>query len=1047
MEIFFNQIFKYKNTILLLFIVFIFIGIHSITKLAVDAVPDISPVQILINTKTGGLDPEQIEKTVTYKIESEIAGIQGIKEIRSISKFGLSQVITIFEDHTNIYQARQLLSEKLQAIRSEIPYGLSPELGPISTGLGEVFMYVLLPKKGSELELKTNKEQLTYLRTIHDYFVRPYLKSHIKNIADIDSQGGYKRELHIDFIPNQLNHYGITIDDIITRLGIIGENIGGGYIEKNDKQIILRTLDQMNITNLKNIPIKLSLQGKKITLSDIAYIREDSKQRVGAATYNGKEAVLGTVLMLMGSNSRDVAIHSEEAVKLLKLPKDVTLKIVYSRKEIVNQTLYTLFKSLSEGAVLVIIILFFFIGNIRAALIVSLSIPLSLLGALIGMEKLGISANLMSLGAIDFGVLADGSIVIVENLIRKLNESPNKFITIKEKINFIINSCKEVSNSVILGLIIIMIVYVPILSLEGVEGKMFYPMAMSILIALFTSLIIAIILIPILCYIFIKKESFKKNHDPKLFQILQKIYLPILNYSLSNNKKNKIILIAISCIFFFSSLVLVSKMGSNFIPPLDEGDMVINVTQPNEFSLDKTLRLQNQIETSILSFQEVKFVFSRMGTPESATDPMGQNLVDTFVILKPKNQWRKIDGEIITKYTLFKEIYSKISLIAPDADIVENQPIAMRLNEVLEGSRADVSLRIYGKDLNTLEKLQSQLIPLLEPIEGVKEVSLDALTALRKNEILNLKLDYNKMNLYNVHNSDIYNTIKFSFIGEEIGAYYEYDWRFPIILKMAEEFRNDTHEILKTPITLSEMGETGSVPLGKVANFISSNNVVSIARSNAQRYTGVSIYLQNKDLLSFIEEAKVKIHKNIKLDDGYELEWGGQFKNLESAKRKFLIIIPLTLIVIFILLYRNFYSLKLTLLIYLSIPFALTGGVFAIYLRNIDLSVSVMIGFIALSGIVILNGMILLSFIKKLHNEGYNLYDAVKEGAMMRLRPVFMTALVATLGFLPMAFNTGIGAEVQRPLATVVIGGLISSTILTLIILPMLYFITNKNKQ
>ena len=966
--------------------------------------------------------------------------------MRSISKFGLSQIIAVFEDGTDIYRARQLISEKLQSIRGDMPDGLSPELGPISTGLGEVFMYTVFPKKGSKLEQKSKQEQLTYVRTIQDYVIRPYLKSKIKNIADIDTQGGYKREIHIDFIPSHLSQHGITLDDITTRLGIIGESIGGGYIEKKDQQIIVRTQDTINLESLGKLPIKLNLSGRKIYLKDIAYIREDHKQRIGAATYNGSETVLGTILMLSGANSLNVAIESEEAIQNLKLPEDIDIKIVYSRKTIVDKTLHTLFKSLVEGAALVIIILFLLIGNIRAAFIVSLSIPISLLGALVGMQKLGISVNLMSLGAMDFGILADASIVIVENLIRKIAISASANI-IEEKINLLIESIKEVINSVVIGLLIIMIVYVPILSLEGVEGKMFHPMAISILIALFTSLLVAIILVPILSYIFLqnKKSSTQKEHEPKLFILLKNIYNPILEKSLQSNTIKRLLLGGAS-IVFITCLYLFTKMGSNFMPALDEGDLVINVTQPNDFSLTKTLSLQLQIEEEILKFPEVKWVFSRMGTPETATDPMGQNLVDTFVILKDKTDWLPIGDKIRTKNDIFREMYEKISIISPTADISKNQPIEMRFNEVLEGSRADISLRIYGKNLDTLENLQSKLLPILSSIKGVSEVSLDPLTALRKNKILNLHLDYDKMNLYNVHNADLSKAIRITMVGQEIGAYYEYDWRFPIILKMAEEFRNDPIEISKSPITLSENGETGSIPFGKVATLKESEQVISISRNSGKRYTGVSIYLENRDVLSFVKEAKEKIKTELKLEDGYEYQWGGQFKNLESAKKRFWIIIPAILLIIFIILYRNFKSLSMATMIYLGIPFAMTGGITLLYLRDISLSVSTTIGFITLSGIAILNGMVMLSFIRNLENNGYSLYEAVKQGAIMRLRPVSMTALVAILGFLPMALNTGLGSEVQRPLATVVVGGIISSTVLTLVLLPMIYFIYNNKK-
>ena len=1036
----FPKILENRSWVVIFIIILAAIGMQAATQLAVDAVPDVSPVQVLINTKTSGLDPEQVEKSVTYKIESEVSGISGIKEIRSISKFGLSQVIVVFEDGTDIYRARQLLSEKIQSIQGNIPAGLTPELGPISTGLGEVFFYNLLVTKGSELEKKTEKEQLTYLRTINDYVIRPYLKTHIKGIADVDVQGGYKREIHIDFIPSKMKEYGITLEDIIVKIKDLGENFGGGYIEKDINQLIVRTQGNVNFDILKQLPIKLNAIGGKVSLSTIAVIREDSKQRLGFATYNGKETVLGTVLMLTGANSRTVAAQAEKAIKGINLPDDIEINIGYNRKNLVNRTLATLAKNLSEGAALVVIILFFVMGNIRAALLVSLGIPLSLFGAFIGMKYLDISANLMSLGAMDFGVLIDGSVVMIENLVRHLEHNKKKFNTFQEKVDLIILSANEVKSSLIMGLSIIMMVYLPILTLEGVEGKMFKPMALTILVALFTSLIVAIIFMPVLAYIFIKKPKEQEHAEPKIFRIIKSVYNPILNYVTIPNLKNRIVLLTGATLLLIISFSLFATMGSNFMPPLDEGDMVLNITHKTSINLNESLRRQVECEKVIKKFSEVKHVFSRVGVSESATDPAGINMSDTFIILYDKDDWKvQENGKRRTKLELFNDIKKSLQPIIENADITNAQPIEMRFNEVLEGSRADISLRIYGRDLDTLENIQKEALSILKTIDGILSVQLDPLTSLHKNTLLNIELDHSKMNLYNVYNSDVAKSMQIAMTGITLGSYYEYDWRFPIVLKMLKEIRNDPKEIANIPITLSEEGESGSLPFGQVAHFTEKESVISIARSNSRRYAGVGIYLGDKDVVSFINEAKAKMEQKLKLKDGYELQWGGQFENLERSKKRFLIVIPITLLAIFVLLYQNFKSLRMTLMIYLSIPFAVTGGIIALYVRGISLSVSASIGFIALSGIAILNGMMLLGFIKHLQEEGFDIIQAVREGAMMRLRPVSMTAMVACLGFLPMAFNTGLGAEVQRPLATVVIGGLISSTTLTLVFLPMLY--------
>ena len=1030
--------------------VFIFIGfllitgISSLNQISIDAVPDITNIQVLINTKTGGLDPEQVEKTITFKIETEMAGLPKVKDVRSLSKFGLSQVVVVFKDGTNIYWARQMVSEKLQAVSGELPQGISPKLGPISTGLGEVFMYVVLPKEGSALEKKPEEERLLYLRTIHDFVIKPYLKSHIDGVAEVDATGGYQKEIHIDFHPAKLEARGITLIEILDKLRSVGTNFGGGYIEKDDQQIVVRTHGEVNLDTLKNIPVKLDTFGRPVHIHDLAEVRQDHTQRVGAATYQGRQTVLGTVLMLMGENSRKVAENAEKALSEVELPADVTTQVLYKRTYLVNETLKTVAKNLIEGALLVILVLFLIMGNFRAALIVALAIPLSMLGAMIGMNQLHVSANLMSLGAIDFGVLVDGSVVMIENLIRRLeNETKNKF-SIKEKFQFVIESAKDVNQPIFLGLGIIMIVYIPILSLEGIEGKMFHPMAVTVLLALATSLLVAILIMPVLGFIFISKSA-KHNKEPFLFRWIHNFYKPVLNFTINSKSSTRIFILGATGIVLALATILFARLGSDFMPPLNEGDMVINFVHPPEISLSKALARQYVAEKEIAKFKEVKHVFSRIGTPESATDPMGVNLVDTFLILNNTKEWPKEkNGRARTKSELFEDMSKVLEPLMGEAEISENQPIAMRFNEILEGSRADVSLRIYGKDLKVLAQMQDKAVEILEKIEGAEEVELDAITALRKSPVLEVQLNYAKMNIYNVHLGEVNETFEAAMSGMEIGSFYEYDWRFPIIVKMAEEYRNSYSEIGRIPLSLPE---PGSIPLRDVARLVQTNDVVAIARGNGKRYAGVAINLAERDTLSFVQEAKAKIENELKLPEGYETVWGGQFQNLERARNTLFFVVPIILAVIFVLLYQNFGSFKQTLLIYMGIPFAATGGVFFLFIRDIHFSVSASIGFITLAGIAILNGMVLVTFINQLRESGKNIKTAVIEGALTRLRPVIMTALVAALGFLPMALNTSIGAEVQRPLATVVIGGLVSSTILTLLLLPMLYFWMEKEKH
>lgn len=1047
MKSFFKKILENKVWIVATFLVLGFWGVLSVLKLPIDAVPDITNVQVMINTKTGALDPEQIEKTVTYIIETEMGGLPALKEVRSLSKYGLSQVNLIFSDGTDIYFARQQVAQRLQTISSQLPPGITPEMAPITTGLGEIVMYTVLAKPDSDLAKKPEKEKLLYLRTIQDYYVRPELKK-ITGVAEIDSSGGYRKEIHVNARTNDLEKFGITFEDLEKKLNTLGDSFGGGYIQKNGRQIIVRTTSEIDSLNrLGQIPIKVDVQGRQILLKEVAGVREDHTQRLGAALLNGEQAVLGTALMYVGANSREVALDVEEGIRNLKLPKDVEIKIVYTRSFLVNQTIKTVAKSLAEGAALVIAVLLLLLGNFRAAVLVALAIPFSMLFAVSGMKLFGISANLMSLGAIDFGLLVDASVVIIENLLRRYEEikSPSS-LSMSQRFELIIDSAREVARPVILGLFIIMIVYVPILTLEGIEGKMFHPMAMTVLMALAASLIVAICLMPVLAYLLIKPPSGGHGHsESKLFALISKNYETVLAFAIKRHKG----VFTATIIFAMGTGFLFTKLGSDFIPQLDEGDLILGLVRKTDISLDESIREQSKAEKIFGSYQEVEHVFSRMGTPESATDPMGINFADTFLILKKDHhQWPlvEINGEKRrrTKEELYTAISGQIQKELPGHEVAPTQPIEMRFNEILEGSRADVSLRIFGSDLNKLIEYIDQAKEIIEKIPGVSESEMDALTALRKSPILNISLDYNAMSKVGVNISEANKTLEMAMGGVQVGNYYEVDRRFPVILHLAEELRDDEKQIEKIPVALTE---GGSIPLGKISKFSESDQVTTIARSFGKRYAALSIFLKDRDVASFVQEAKQKINAGIKLDPGYQADWGGQFKNLEQARTRLLLIIPITLIVIFIILLRNFRSLRQTLIVYSSIPLAVTGGILFLFLRGIPFSISAGVGFIALLGIAILNSMVLVDFINQLRAAGKTARQSAIEGARSRLRPVIMTALVAGLGFIPMAFNTGLGAEVQRPLATVVIGGLVSSTLLTLLLLPALYIYTEEKKH
>ncbi len=1026
-----DQSFRNRWLIILGFVAVVFAGSYALTKLSIDAVPDITPVQVVVNTKTGALDPEQIEKTVGSLIEAELGGIAHSKDIRSLAKYGLSQVVIIFEDGTDIYWARQQVSERLQNIRELLPQGLSPELAPITTGLGEVLMYTLLAKPGSELAQKTQKERLLYLRTLQDFVVRRHLKSTVTGIAEVDSTGGFKKEIHVDANPHQLEMRGLVVNDLIKKLETLGENFGGGYIQNRGQQVIVRTQGAItNLNQIREIVIALDVYGKPIRVKDVAEVREDFAQRLGAGTYDGEEAVLGTVLMLNGANSRQVAMDAEAALVQVPLPADVVTKILYSRQFLVEATIKTVARNLAEGAALVFVVLLLLLGNLRAALLVSLAIPLSMLFAALGMRYFGISANLMSLGAIDFGLLVDASVVIVENILRRFSEEKNP-LTWEERVKVVLVSAKEVAGTVSVGLLLIMAVYVPVLALEGIEGKLFRPMVETVLMALGASLIVALLLMPVLAHMVLGRVK-NNHHDTWLFSLIKRAYQPVLVFSLHH----RLLVLIPVMVFSVASFWVFQTLGADFMPALNEGDMVINLTRDSSISLDKSVDMQKQSEKIISGFNEVKTVFSRMGTPESATDPMGVHLSDTFVILKDEVKQH-------SKEKLFTKIRNALDKKVPGQDIMENQPIEMRFNEILEGSRADVSLKIYGQDLDQLVELLDAAKQKIEQVPGASEIELDALSALRKSPVLNIQINHEYIARYGVDIGEVNRVLESAMAGYLVGSYYESNWRFPIVVRLTEQCRENPDELNQLQIALPDRGY---VTLEKLARIEKNEQVTTIAHDRGQRYAGIAVNLSGRDTESFVFDAKMKLASELKLPPGYWLSWGGQFKNLERARAKLLILVPIILIGIFLVMLKHFNSMKQALLVYMSIPFAMTGGIASLYLRSLPFSVSAAIGFIALTGIAILNAMVLVTFFGQLREKGASVRQAVYEGSLIRLRPVLMTALVASLGFIPMALNTGLGAEVQRPLATVVIGGLLTSTFLTLLVIPTLYLWAESKK-
>lgn len=1027
-----TYILKSKVTILSLAIAVSVWSAWSIKDLAIDAVPDITNVQVVINVKTHALDPENIELQITRPLEMELSSVPSLIDMRSISKFGLAQVTLIFEDGTDLYWARQQVSERMSAI--DLPEGVSVELAPITTGLGEVYMYTLVTTPESKLHSLSDKERLTELRTIQDYVVKPHLKK-VQGIADIDSNGGFVKQIHINFFPKKMESFGITIQQLLTKLRSIGVSAGGGYIQTSNEQVIVRTNPIMKtLDTISNLSLGISTSGRPILVSDVAEVRVDHSLRVGAATISGKEGVLGTALMRIGSNGRKVVDGIEESLKSLKLPDGVKLQPLYTRKFLVDNTIKTVSTSLAEGAILVILVLLILLGNFRAAFIVTLAIPISMVVAMKGMSLLGITGNLMSLGAIDFGLLVDGSVVIIESILARMaiqgiSKTQSKAALIKE-------TCIEVMPPVIAGILLIMAVYIPILTLEGVEGKMFKPMALTVLMALGASLVTAIFIMPILAQMFLKEESHQDglDHDTWFFRKIKKAFIPLFELVLNKPKP-----------FFGGALILLlvsgfilSRLGSDFVPELDEGDLVLGVTRSARIGIDASVHEQTKMETLLKDYPEVNMIFARLGTPESATDPMGVNLVDTFIILeKDRSKWR-----FKSKDDLILSLIKKLKENFPNADVSSTQPIGMRFNEMLEGSRADISLRIYGDDLKALYQFGEKAKGIIQPIKGVESIEQDPLTALRQGPVLDINPNFSQLGLYGITLEELNNTVGLSLAGLTLGNFIQENVKYPIVLHLDEQLRDNPKEILKLPIDLP-MG--GTIPLEKVASISEEEKITTIARQWGKRYSAISINISGRDIGSLVEEAKKEITEKLGLLPNYELSWGGQFKNLERANARLMIIVPITLLGVFLILLKVFGGIGPTLLVFSSVPFAGVGGVLALYIRGINFSVSAGVGFIALIGIALLNSLVLISVLIK-ESEFTPIEQAVRLGTLSRLRPVLMTALVAGLGFIPMAMNTGIGSEVQRPLATVVIGGLLSSTFLTLFLLPSAFMYWKKGK-
>lgn len=1015
--------------VLLLVLALSGLGIWNYSKLPIDAVPDITNVQVQINTEAPGYSPLEAEQRVTFPVETALSGLAKLEYTRSISRYGLSQVTVVFEDGTDIYFARQQVAERLQQAASQLPTGLKPTLGPVATGLGEIFMYTVEAEKGAE-ETWTPMA----LRTLQDWVVRPQMR-HLKGVTEVNTVGGYVRQFHITPDPRKLQAYELTMQDVMEAVARSNANVGAGYIEKSGEQYLVRVPGQVaDMDGLRKIVVA-NREGLPLRVGDLADVHEGTELRTGAATKDGKEVVLGTAFMLIGENSREVAQRTAAKLKEIDetLPEGVRAHAVYDRTELVDRTIETVKKNLLEGALLVIAVLFLLLGNLRAALITAAVIPLTMLLTISGMVQNRVSANLMSLGALDFGLIVDGAVIIVENCLRRFGERQHalgRLLTRDERFALAASASAEVIKPSLFGLFIIAAVYIPIFALSGVEGKMFHPMALTVVIALTGAMALSLTFVPAAVAQFVTGKVSEK--ETKAMRGVTKLYGPMLERAVSARK----LVVGGAAVLTVLAGLLASRMGTEFIPNLDEGDIALHALRIPGTSLTQAIGMQRQLEATIKKFPEVDEVVAKIGTAEVATDPMPPSVADTFIMLKDRDQWpdpRKPKAQLIA------ELEKAVRAI-PGNNYEFTQPVQMRMNELIAGVRAEVAVKLYGDDLDQLAQIGSQIEDAAGSIPGAADVKLEQISGL---PLMTITPDLDALARYGVSIDEVQKTISVALGGEAVGQVFEGDRRFDIVVRLPENLRQDTRTLASLPVAVALGASSGEqrafVPLGQLAKVEVAPGPNQVSRENGKRRVVITSNVRGRDLGSFVEELREKVGQEVQLPEGYWIEYGGTFEQLISASKRLSVVVPVVLVMIFGLLFMAFGSGKDAAIVFSGVPLALTGGVVALWMRDIPLSISAGVGFIALSGVAVLNGLVMISFIKSLREQGTPLHQAVTEGALTRLRPVLMTALVASLGFLPMALNVGAGAEVQRPLATVVIGGIISSTLLTLLVLPALY--------
>lgn len=1005
------------------------LGWYSFSHLSIDAVPDITDTQVQVFSTIGGLSAEEVERNVTFPVENSMAGIAGVKQVRSLSRFGLSVVNVVFHDGADIYRARQMVSERLQGLSNELPKGVHPKLGPISTGLGEVFFYSIESKNPEKGEKRL--AQLMEERSIQEWYVKPRLLT-VPGVAEVNTIGGFEKQYHVQPDPVKLARYGISFHEIVEALNATNQNVGGGYIQQTSEQFLVQGSGLLSdIDEIENTPIKNLDALKTILIKDVAKVTLASELRTGAAIIGSNEAVLGTVLMLMGENSRDVSVRVAERLEEIKkgLPEGMEIKVLYDRSELVNKTLGTIEHNLLFGASLVIIVLLLLLGNIRAAVITAFVIPLSLLITFIAMKYFGISGNLLSLGALDFGIIVDGAVIVLDHSVRKIHDAVKarkRSLTKEEVQSTVYEATVEIRTAAGFGELIVVVVFLPVLALAGIEGKMFKPMAATFAIAVFSALILSFSTVPALASLWLGGSA--KEKDPWLMRQAERLYRPVLNFFL----KQRAVTIGMGVLSVVVAGIVFTTLGGEFVPQMDEASRTIQFVRPVNIGLDRSIDLQRKSQKIIEEFPQVESVFSRIGTGEVATDPMGVNLSDTFVMFKDRSLWPK-DNSAKTWSQVTEHIVERLEEEIPGQRVLVSQPIQMRFNEMLEGTRADVSVKVFGEDMEKLTELTQKLAEVIRKVPGAGDVEAEMQGT---SPILKVSPDTSLLANLGVPKREVLETVQIALGGEEAGYLFDGVRRFPILVRLNEDDRSDLVKLKTLPV---QIGERSTIPLKQVASIQFDETYGVINREQSKRRAAVMINPRGVDTETFVKNAQTVVNKEMKLPPGYYLEWGGNFQNLQEARARLMIFAPVALFLVLAMVFWAFGNVMQTILVFVGVPLALVGGVLGLKLNGLPFSISAGIGFIALSGISVLNGVVLVNCFNDLQRQGLSGLELVRRGTSLRIRPVLMTALVAIFGFIPMMLSTGVGAEVQRPLASVVIGGLFSATILTLVVLPVLY--------